>query len=493
MTIHSDWARLLKEECPQAFLTHTPRSKFGVGIIDGHLQLMCLHSKLPSWKCFVNYLFLRPIMKLFDAGCPRVVLCFDCYDNVPVYKNMTQLKRSKGHKVCVFNAEQDLPRMIPDDPMVFLMNRDFKKKVIDLVCAMLPKMIELRPTQEFFIDYKRVIRYGGGGTGALLIPTVVSGLAQMGESDVKFARYVGMFGNALVHAIDGDYLAIALLYYCVHGIKDDNKIFIFRQLSSLKPNKKSGGATAHPQPTKKLKNVDGFGDVGIGFSSACDLDGDDDDDGGGGGLGKRKQQQQQQLQKKKEGVVKGWVDMQMLFDTIAGCVFQGFFDGRPINSVSQEPFTDGDAVHSAVMLMLCAGTDFSRGLPFLGPKTIWDTLPSISYMLLQAASIHGDVDELLLLDGVVAKLYNTSYVRHLPSDCPSLATVLKHLMKSSLSPGTKSKLPTQVQVENTIKNVKWVVEYWKTHNGLIETPLDGSNGFSWCSDARQVIFTDKSS
>jgi hypothetical protein len=92
MTIHSDWARLLKEECPRAFLTNTPRSKFGVGIIDGHLQLMCLHNKLSSWKCFVNYLFLRPIMKLFDAGCPRVVLCFDCYDNVPVYKNMTQLK-----------------------------------------------------------------------------------------------------------------------------------------------------------------------------------------------------------------------------------------------------------------------------------------------------------------------------------------------------------------------------------------------------------------
>jgi hypothetical protein len=483
MTIHSDWARLLKEECPRAFLTNTPRSKFGVGIIDGHLQLMCLHNKLSSWKCFVNYLFLRPIMKLFDAGCPRVVLCFDCYDNVPVYKNMTQLKRSKGHKVCVFNADQDLPRNIPDDPMLFLMNRDFKKKVIDLVCTMLPKMVELRPTQELFIDYKRVIRYTGGGVAnGGMVPSVVGGLEQMGESDVKYARYVDMFGNALVHAIDGDYLAIALLYYCMHGIKDDNKIFIFRQLSSLK-SKKSGA-----QPTKKLKNVDGFGDVGIGFCDGCDLDTDGVVGGVCDGLGKRKEPHQPL--KKKEAAVKGWVDMQMLFVTIANCVFQNFSDGRPVNIETQKPFTNGDAVHSAVILMLSAGTDFSRGLPFLGPKTIWDTLPSLCDVLLRAASC--DVDEGLWVDGVVAKLYKTSYVRHLPSNCLTLTSILKHLMKSSLSSTTKSKLPTQFQVETSIKNVKWVVRYWKTHNGLVDTPLDGSNGFSSCENTRQVIFTDKS-
>jgi hypothetical protein len=140
--------------------------------------------------------------------------------------------------------------------------------------------------------------------------------------------------------------------------------------------------------------------------------------------------------------------------------------------------------------MLSAGTDFSRGLPFLGPKTIWDTLPSLSDVLLRAASC--DVDEGLWVDGVVAKLYKTSYVRHLPSNCLTLTSILKHLMKSSLSSTTKSKLPTQLQVETSIKNVKWVVRYWKTHNGLVDTPLDGSNGFSSCENTRQVIFTDKS-
>ena len=39
-----------------------------------------------------------------------------------------------------------------------------------------------------------------------------------GESDIKFARYVDLYGNALVHAIDGDYMAIALLYYAMRGL-----------------------------------------------------------------------------------------------------------------------------------------------------------------------------------------------------------------------------------------------------------------------------------
>jgi len=61
MTIHSDWARLLHEECPQAFLQHTPKKHFGVGVIDGHLQLMCLHAGLNTWEAFIQCLFVRPI------------------------------------------------------------------------------------------------------------------------------------------------------------------------------------------------------------------------------------------------------------------------------------------------------------------------------------------------------------------------------------------------------------------------------------------------
>ena len=54
----------------------------------------------------------------------------------------------------------------------------------------------------------------------------------MGESDVKFTRYVHAYGNLLVHAIDGDYMMIALLYYArTAAPAATNRIHIYRQVT----------------------------------------------------------------------------------------------------------------------------------------------------------------------------------------------------------------------------------------------------------------------
>ena len=141
MTIHADWARLLHEECPEAFVSaETPPGRYDVGIIDGHLQLMCLNSaSYGSWDGFLIGVFLRPIQRLFLAGCHTVVLCFDSYDHVPLYKAMTQLKRvatqrTRSEEAEAFCPADDLPGHIPDDAIAFLMNRHFKLKVIQLAC-----------------------------------------------------------------------------------------------------------------------------------------------------------------------------------------------------------------------------------------------------------------------------------------------------------------------------------------------------------------------
>jgi hypothetical protein len=106
-----------------------------VGVIDGHLQLMSLHKGLPSWDAFLQYLFVKPVLQLFKAGCPRVVLCFDCYDYVPAYKAMTQLKRVHHHTtdkpVCTFNPDDGLPASIPEvpPPLVHTLRKtDVKKR-----------------------------------------------------------------------------------------------------------------------------------------------------------------------------------------------------------------------------------------------------------------------------------------------------------------------------------------------------------------------------
>ena len=453
MTIHSDWSRIFHEECPEAFHLTIPQKSPKVGVIDGHLQLMCLHKGLASWTAFLQYLFIKPIMLLFAAGCPRVVLCFDCYDNVPLYKSMTQIKRVNAKRqVCVFNPEHGLPARIPDDPMLFLMNRDFKIKLVEMICERVPAMIQaqMKETQELIIDYKRAVVYSHKGA----IPRVMDEIEPMGESDVKFCRYVDLYGNALVHAIDGDYLAIALLYYTKRApvFGPCNQIHIFRQLATLPET------SSQKNKNKKSKTAPVV------------------------------------VAEKKRKIVKCWVDVQLLYITIVQSMWQSV-GHQPLNVHTNAAFSNADAVHAAVFLMLLAGTDFSRSLPWLGPKRMWDNLPNIVASLLQAAPADMAADDATIdmcLDLVIAKLYRVVFAKHCSRTAMcSLEQTLAVLHGSTLSDSVKGKFPSREQAVTTVQNVMWVMAYWKTHNGMIATPLDGSNGFARCPVSQQVMFADE--
>ena len=469
MTIHSDWGRLLHSECPEAFLQQIPTDvDFGVGIIDGHLQLMCLNSGLGTWERFLQFLFVNPIKKLLDAGCPVVVLCFDSYDSVPIYKSMTQQKRAvrvSSKSACGFVPGDELPETIPHDAMTYMMNRSFKLKVIDLACALVPGMVMAqlitKPGQRLIVDYKRVVEYDAGGGG---IPRPVDGMVPTGESDIKFARYVDRYGHALVHAIDGDYMAIALLYYTLVRappvqLIQHPKIFIFRQLAQLAPSaaeRKQMAAAAVLNDNNNNKN-------------------------------KRKRDTAAAGKKPpRKKTPKCWVDMQLLFSSIANSVRQSM-PPRELNRC--------DAVHAAVVLMLCAGTDFSRPMPLLGPKRIWEGLPLIADALLRAAPRGGPLNLTLFSDGVLAPLYKSVFARHVVASGAEEETPLREVIArlrrgSSLSTTTTGRLPSEAQVLTTLKNISWVVHgYWTIVNGPIHAPLDGSNGFIAGPNGRGVVFS----
>jgi hypothetical protein len=347
-------------------------------------------------------------------------------------------------QVCVFNPEHGLPAMIPEDPMLFLMNRDFKIKLVEMICERVPGMIQtqMKDGQELIIDYKRAVVYSRQGA----IPRVMDEIEPMGESDVKFCRYVDLYGSALVHAIDGDYLAIALLYYTQRApvFGPTNQIHIFRQLAVFPPSKKASSS-------KKPKTVEA----------------------------KRK-------------IVKCWVDVQLLYITIVQSMWQSV--GRThqlINVHTDAAFTNADAVHAAVFLMLLAGTDFSRSLPWLGPKRLWDNLPQIVGPLLQCAASSTPVCMDTSLDLVIAKLYRLVFAKHCSRTmCASLDQTLGVLQDSKLSASVKDKFPSREQAIATVQNVAWVMAYWKTHNGKIATPLDGSIGFARCPRTLQIMFAD---
>jgi hypothetical protein len=273
-------------------------------------------------------------------------------------------------------------------------------------------MVHLADGQRLIIDYKRVVEYNQQTMGA---PIAFPGLWPTGESDIKFARYIDLFGNALVHAIDGDYMAIALLYYALRR-STSARIYIYRQLAQL------------PEPEKKKRKLDS-------------------------------------AKTPKKKAAKCWVDMQMIYSHIAGCVGG---DDPP------------RAVHAAVSLMLCAGTDFSRPIPLIGPKRMWDALPLVVDNLVLAASMSSRLfDYPLFADGVIAVLYKNVFARHTSSSTHGFSAVMHELRSTStLAPSTIGRLPSEAQILTTLKNINWVVHgYWTVINGAILAPLDGSNGF----------------
>ena len=454
MTIHSDWSRILHDECAEAFSKKAPPCGMKVGIIDGHLQLMRLDARMETWECFIRNQFLKPIQSLFNLGCPRVVLCFDNYSAVPIYKSMTQLARTQKqrHEIKIFNAHDPLPAKVPDDPMLYLMNRNFKIKLIEMLCEKVPSLVDIPRGKEFLLDYKRVVSYQAEHR----IPTPVKGMESMGESDVKFCRYVTKYGNALVHAIDGDYMAIALLYYAHHSLHENNKIFIYRQLATLHQ-------PAPPKDSKKRKRLH----ISRFFSNQEEL------------VFFRPQEaraEEEEPPEKKEPPHKCWVNMQMIYSVITRAMRK---HQSVLNPLTQKVYTDQDAVFSAVYLMLWAGTDFSRNIPLIGPKRMWDALPLISRPLMQAVRGEGAVNERMFLNLVIARMYAMNYKKHVPPVSPmTLEGVLTQLQKSKLSEGTKKKLPTEERVLTTLHNLNWVVQYWRMENGIVDTPLDGHFGYA---------------
>ena len=483
MTIHSDWSRILHEECPTAFSKKAPRSKMEVGIIDGHLQLMRLDARMQTWECFIRNQFLKPIQIMFNLGCPRVVLCFDNYTSVPVYKSMTQCNRTSKYEIKNFGPCDELPEEVPDEPIQYLMNRYFKLKLIDMLCRQIPCMVELKAGQEFILDYKKVVSY----TSQCKVPVLMKDMVSMGESDVKFCRYVTKYGNALVHAIDGDYMAIALLYYTQHAMNAENKIYIYRQLSVLHPSSSASsetktncnkrklalaGSALHSRTTKKKREMDETDAPiiqSVFFKPCHKAQGEGEDP-------------------TTTGSPKCWVDMQMIYLVIANAMRQAKYH-ECIHPHTHQPYTDQDAVYSIVFLMLCAGTDFSRNTPFLGPKRMWEAIPLICSPLLQAVrgsssssqqlDSYSPVNYRLFLNSVLGQMYVMSYPRHVPSTgtAMNLKTIMETLQRSKLSTSTKQKLPSLDRLNVTLCNIEWVIKYWTMENGIVETPVDGRYGY----------------
>jgi len=144
----------------------------------------------------------------------------------------------------------------------------------------------------------------------------------------------------------------------------------------------------------------------------------------------------------------------------------------------QKTFWPGWELHCLLAMIGVTGTDFTRGLPWIGPKKVWTMMPSILPVLADNCITldHGIMQ--MEPDATARELYGVIYANsfrsHVHSSSFSFTHVLQQLANSKLSGSTKSKLPSFERAVCSAKNINFLLSYWHDQN---PDSLCGSFGY----------------
>lgn len=427
MTIHRDWIAAWKADDRSAF-TPLKQGSFQTVFIDGQIKLM-KSSHIKTWKDYMDCQFAWSIRNYFQGSVSTVVLAFDNYDYVPASKGMTQMKRRKHLPQVNEDEQTPLPPFIPDNWDAAIMNRTFKTKVIHLICEKLPELLRIPQGKRLIIDYQGPpVVYDSAGISR------IESMAPLGEADVKFTRYAHM-GRMMIEATDGDYLPIALIHLerrLVESRENDPRplpdMVIYRMECKLDPPKKTGGKDGPPERNHKRP-----------YEYVC---------------------------------------ISKLYDGIRRKISRAVSLQRGGGTSS----SSGHEMRILAGLITLTGCDFTKGLPQISPKRIWDNVSLIWKRLEEvydpaSESFHAQ----MLADLVVAKLYTVIYSRHVCGDRIPMHELAKRLKEhSTLSVSTKSKLPHLENVLCISRNANWVIAYWKCpSDGEYPSPMQERYGFAY--------------
>ena len=190
-----------------------------------------------------------------------------------------------------------------------------------------------------------------------------------------------------------------------------------------------------------------------------------EDDGGGEGGAKRKRGERRALEYEIVNVGAMLSMMQMCFRQAVG------------------PEMAVDSVHVTMILvctMLMSGSDYSRKLPQLGPKFLWENMHVSAPLLMMAIASGEDgvsICEKTFVDCVVTELYRAKYPKYVKPETTCFQSAHADIMQSKLSEKTKNSIPDRDFFICTSRNIQWIMRYWMLHNKNPETKLDGSDGF----------------
>ena len=406
----------------------TPKCTHPIDVAFIDGQIKLMKSmSITTWRELVYWQFGSPVKRYFAAGAKTVVVAFDNYAHVPPAKNMTQAKRTKHVPVPGMHRNEALPATVPENWAQCIMNRVFKTKVIHLVARTLPKIVPLQPGQRLIIDHEGHPMQYTA-TGD---PTELVDLQPLGEADIKFTRYASL-GPMLVEATDGDYIPIALMHLERHAAagREAPPISILRMCINLKgPKRTSAGDVKYEYEHLQVNTLHS-----------------------------------------------------QLLDTI-------------LLKLGRRPERLG-AARGHQMLVLAAlisytGCDFSKGLPYISPRRIWDNLGLLWGVLAQAFDPETrSLDAALVRDKVIARLYCVAYRNHVASERVGMADVAERLKRQShLSETVRQRLPEATNVDCVVRNGNWVIAYWDCQPACPD-PLCGEYGFARDAKGRPVWADD---
>ena len=481
MTIDSGWVRVFKEQvAPNAFSKTCPFSP-KVAYIDGMPLLMISEARTTQWSDFLRNNFARTIIRYFRLGCEAVVLAFDDYDHVPKAKAITQANRAKQAKEAYDFADgSQLPPTIPPKYNEKLTNRIFKRRVIDMICNCIVEHISHLPLQKEdakLFSRKLVLDYTGcpiqftcPADGLLNFdkqPVYLTDLPPLGEADIKYLRWAQVFqGDLVAYSVDGDFIPIALIHHERMMQQQQQppehcyKIALYR----MQYNTPASSAAQQANKGKLQKQMQLAGSKRKSDGKLV--------------MTAQRPSSAQEQMKKRNGREYEYVDIPALYTKL----HKVLMESCPRSKVALAHERSKYFMRMLAMLIGLSGTDFSRSLPHVSPVTVWNMLVEDDKVYSAWMRSYDAETNSARLDEACNMLAASIYMHKFSSHCFSrlqnnstqvLRSVLKQLQSSRLSAKTKNELPSYERVENTFRNVSWLMQYW-----LCRMP-DSVDGVGW--------------
>lgn len=457
MTIHPGWVEVMKRRVPHAFTKNLPFSPT-VAYIDG-MPLMMAGKHITKWDDLIRYNFCFPVKRFFKLGCETVVLAFDDYKYVPPSKSITQCNRAKNKAPFEFNDRQHLETVMPSNYNDRLANRVYKRKVIDLIAETIVDHLQLAAGQKLIIDYTECpVVFYIDICSKKVAHKFITNVPPCGECDIKFTRWGRMFGDIIAHSVDGDFIPIALMEYekQVQLAHTKFNICIYRLEHTIPEEKGVKKGVKRPHEDSILNYL-------IPSMSVDKRKNNSTVDTGGGNI-------QKPLQKKKRTME--YVNIKVLYASMKE-VLEGTNHGQP------------GLQHMRILACMIGltGTDFTRGIPLLGPKTVWEFLvgknPASNVALWGAAAqcydqCTGQFVPEKTCDDLVSQLYFNKFPKHTRAG-QDMAETMRLLHRSSLAERSKSQLPSIERVLVTVRNINWLIQYWECRQPSLASPALPTN------------------